>query len=405
MKSIHTPRGRTSQGRRDLLIGLVAFVGFALVACATVKINQRIKSGALARQLIFPHSVHVENADCADCHKGIKESTGPTLGKYIGKGKHGGCVACHEDEVKKKCEMCHVKGQDKKVELTRINRMVNFSHAAHQPRVQQALAAKTPVGKDGKKVDAKKLVTCKQCHAAAYKTKKAGTPMLGKMAVCTDACHKKDIKDQACDKCHTQLTRQRLEAVLHLGHQGNFLKRHGTLARNSAERCAQCHDQTYCADCHGRTSSMPLSIRYPEKINNRYIHRGDFIGRHMVQARAQPTTCKKCHGNQYCTTCHEMRGVVRPAPTAVGSKVRAVHGAQWMTPGQAGFHGREARRNAARCASCHDQGAASNCVKCHKVGALGGSPHPRNFKWANKSGECKANPMCLTCHVNGMGCR
>lgn len=401
------------RSRRELLLPALLFLAVTAVACATVKIHQRVQAGALAKALLFDHADHVANHDCSDCHAGVAKSEGlrdkrgkVKVGAFIPKKNHGGCADCHEDEVKnkKKCTMCHAKGADKKIALTRVNRLLKFSHKQHMEVFAKRAKKLAAEAKAKGKKDFKAPAACKHCHAKAYTNKKPGMPMLGKMAVCTDACHKQDLVDQACDKCHTQLQRQTLAAVAQLGHQGNFLKRHGTLARNTG-RCAQCHDQTYCADCHAKTAAMPLSIRYPEKINARYIHRGDFIGRHQVQARAQPTTCKKCHGNQYCTTCHQMRGVVRPAPLLARSKARSVHGPQWMTPGQAGFHGRKARRNAARCASCHDQGAASNCVRCHKVGGLGGNPHPRSFKWANKRDACAKNPMCLSCHINGLGCK
>ncbi|MCK5795996.1 MAG: cytochrome c3 family protein, partial [Deltaproteobacteria bacterium] len=376
-----TPRKKGS--RRELTVAFLAFISAAVVACATVKIHQRVQAGHLAKSLIFDHAAHVENADCSDCHDGIDKSTTSTGGTFIGKGDHGGCAACHEDETKdkKKCEMCHQKGTPKKIKLTRVNRMIHFSHKKHEAIFAKRAAKLVADAKAQGKKDFKAPSSCKHCHKAAYTNKLAGMPMLGKMAVCTDACHKQDLSDQTCTKCHTKLQRQRLAAVAQLGHRDSFLRRHGTAARNSG-RCAQCHDQTYCADCHARTAAMPLSIRYPEKVNASFIHRGDFLGRHAVQARAQPATCKKCHGNQYCTSCHEMRGVVRRLPQRLSQAARKVHAAQWMTPGQPGFHGRKARRNAARCASCHDQGAASNCVRCHKVGALGGNPHPRSFKWA-----------------------
>lgn len=380
---------KTSRARRELYIALICF-GFTafIVACATMKVKPNIHSGALASFLKFDHAAHAENADCSDCHGDVAKADKSTRGAFIPKKGHGGCADCHEDEVKKNCEMCHIKGQTKKIELTRVNRLITFSHKKHEEIFK----------KQGKKE------SCKHCHAAAYTSKKPGMSLLGKMAVCTDACHKQDIAKQDCGKCHQQLHRQRLEAVAQLGHQGNIIRRHGRHAYKT-ERCVQCHDQTFCADCHAKTAAMPLSLKYPENIKARFIHRGDFIGRHAVQARANPSTCRKCHGNQYCQSCHQMRGVVRPPiPTANPNKVRRVHGAEWMTPGASNFHGRKARRNAGRCASCHDQGAASNCIRCHKVGALGGNPHPTNFKWADKSGECRSNPMCQSCHISGQGC-
>jgi hypothetical protein len=365
-------------------------VACAAAACATVSLRG---PKPLHEQLKFSHMLHVAQGDCDSCHGEIAKSDGPTKGKFIKKG-HEACTDCHEDETKdkKKCTMCH-KGSNMKISLTRRDRLVIFSHKKHLalPKAQHKFM------KGG----------CKHCHKKAYSATKAGTNLNGPMAVCTDACHKKDLKDQDCAKCHRKLTRQSLVAVAQLGHQGNFIKRHGQLARNT-QRCAQCHDQTYCGECHAKTAAMPLSIRYPENVNSQYIHRNNFVARHAVEARSNPTTCRKCHGARHCQTCHQMAGLVGPAAgtkLAKAGKLRKVHGPSWMVPGTTGFHGRFARRDASKCASCHDQGAASNCVTCHKVGGLGGNPHPPSFKWRSKSKECRTNAMCLSCHIAGMGCK
>ncbi|MCB9556311.1 MAG: cytochrome c3 family protein [Deltaproteobacteria bacterium] len=356
----------------------------AIAACATLT----YKVPQLREQLIFSHKKHVGEADCSDCHGDIAQATGPTEGKFIGKGgKHGGCTACHDDEVadKDQCKMCHV-GKDKNIKLSRRTRNLNFSHKAHD---------KSRV-KDG----------CKTCHAAAYTTTKPGTKMVPKMSVCTDSCHKKQMAELQCSGCHKNLESLTVPAVSLAVHDGNFHRRHGTLARNT-QTCAQCHDQTFCADCHARTQAMPASIRFPEQINRRFVHRGDFVGRHMVEARARPETCAKCHGARHCQSCHEFRGVTPPkSNTTVASAAgRRVHGADVMKPGTPGFHGNQARRAINRCASCHDQGAQSNCVRCHKVGELGGNPHPTGFSWRGQSTACRENVMCGACHIAGAGCK
>ena len=358
-----------------------------VVACATVG----LKSGLLHTQLKFDHAAHTEQGACGDCHEGIAKSEGPTRGAFIPKG-HKVCANCHEDETKDKakCKMCHI-GSNEKVALPRRDRGLTFSHKAHLERFKKAFGKKDP--------------GCKHCHAEAFKAKKAGTKMLGKMAMCTDSCHKGELTAQNCDKCHRNLQRQPMQAVAQLGHQGDFIKRHGIFARNT-ERCAQCHDQTHCANCHAKTATMPLSIKYPERVNARFVHQGNFLARHSAEARAQPVLCKKCHGNEHCASCHQVQGLQRPVAGASNSdKVRQAHGPSWMVAGTPGFHGRAARRDAARCASCHDQGQASNCIRCHKVGAFGGNPHPPGFRWQDKATACQSNSMCLSCHTNGSGCR
>jgi hypothetical protein len=75
---------------------------------------------------------------------------------------------------------------------------------------------------------------------------------------------------------------------------------------------------------------------------------------------------------------------------------RSPHPPGWVgTNTQASsFHGRAARRDILACASCHEQGPATNCIRCHKVGAYGGNPHPNGWRSARSVDE----EMCRYCH-------
>ena len=364
--------------RTTWLVAGITCAALLIVACAGVLQHRTAK---LSASLKFSHQKHAaEDVGCDDCHAGVAKS------KVLGKGQliptKETCKGCHEDEVQKSCDFCHV-GSDRDIRLIRTSRKLKFSHAAHLARDKQG---------------------CMGCHPGAAKATVPGVKLVQDMAGCANRCHKQDVAQQRCQKCHQDLLRQRLKPVVQLGHQGNWIKRHGKLARE-ATRCATCHDQTHCGECHARTAAMPLSIRFPERISARYIHRGDWLGRHGVAATADSTSCRKCHGSNHCRSCHQLSGKARPLSAADKSRTQSPHGSDWMSPGAAGFHGRRARRDVSRCASCHDRGAASNCVGCHKVGGTGGSPHPRSFRWADRSGECRNNGMCVTCHAGGAKCR
>lgn len=358
------------------LLAGVACACVLVVACAAIQ----HRSARLAAALKFSHAKHAaEGVDCGDCHEGIEKSKALSKGELIPKKQT--CKNCHEEQLKDKCGFCHI-GTDRDIQLTRSSRKLNFSHVAHAARDKQG---------------------CKGCHRGAATAKTPGVKLVPDHASCVSRCHKQDVQQQRCMKCHQDLLRQRLSPVAKMGHQGNWLKRHGKYSRD-ASRCATCHDQTYCGECHGRTAAMPLAIRFPERVDSRYIHRGDWLGRHGVKAAADSTTCRKCHGSNHCRSCHQQNGKARPLAAGATSQTRSPHGTSWMTPGAAGFHGRRARRDISHCASCHDRGAASNCVGCHKVGGTGGSPHPRSFRWANKGEECRNNSMCVTCHAGGLKC-
>ena len=356
------------------LAGLFLLVAL-VVACAAVQ----HRTARIAAALEFSHAGHsAQGIDCGDCHEGATENRGLTRGELIPTKET--CEGCHEDQVKNKCGFCHT-SSDRKIKLTRVNRRLKFSHATHAGRDKRG---------------------CKGCHPGAAAAKVPGIKLVPDMAGCADRCHKKDMAQQRCKKCHQDLQRQRLLPVAQLGHQGNWIRRHGELARD-VSRCSTCHDQTHCGECHGRTAARPLSLRFPERVVSRFIHRGDWLGRHGTMARAESSTCRKCHGSNHCRSCHQQSGRARTL-SAGSSRTKSPHGTGWMIPGSSDFHGRRARRDVSHCASCHDRGAASNCVGCHKVGGTGGNPHPRSFRWADKSNQCRDNSMCATCHTGGLKC-
>jgi len=334
----------------------------------------------LSGSLKFSHRRHLD-VGCDGCHAGVEKSTRGTAGRYVAKGEHGGCVECHEEEVKGRCIFCHVKGKDR-VKIPRFDRGLQFSHSSHASRVKKG---------------------CASCHPAAHSAERPGTPLVPSMTQCTESCHRSATAELRCNLCHSQLWRQRRRPQALFGHQGDFVRRHGTLARDTG-RCASCHDQTFCGDCHAKTAALPLAIRYPDRIQASFIHRGEFVGRHATEAQARPESCRRCHGTRHCSSCHELRGVFLPTVSSTMNPSGTVHGAGFMTPEDPGFHGVRARRNISACASCHDRGPRSICINCHQTGGLGGSPHPSGFRRGDKKGACRSLPMCRSCHLGGSGC-
>jgi hypothetical protein len=125
-------------------------------------------------------------------------------------------------------------------------------------------------------------------------------------------------------------------------------------------------------------------------VDRAFIHRDDFLSRHPLEARADEASCARCHGNDFCSSCHQKNGLTPGAANGVN-------------PHPSGFglgpaHGAAARRDINSCAACHDQGAASNCVSCHRVGGVGGDPHPPSFSARHPREEISRNAMCQTCH-------
>jgi hypothetical protein len=166
---------------------------------------------------------------------------------------------------------------------------------------------------------------------------------------------------------------------------------HGKLAATETKLCQSCHAQADCDVCHDTTQALMVERKRPDAIESQQVHRGDFLSRHAMEAQATPAKCLSCHTPQTCDSCHAERGV---SGNVLGSP--NPHPPGWVTGDMtaASGHGRDARRDILLCASCHEQGPATNCIRCHKVGGYGGNPHPKG--WFSTLSE--QSEMCRYCH-------
>jgi hypothetical protein len=339
---------------RRLLIAAAALLAAACTAKGTKG------AGAESPPYVFPHGVHVDaDVACTNCHAGIEKSTAlmPDVRDVKLPTKSEVCAACH-DPIPTLA-----------VPARKVEWPLTFSHADHLPRVKG---------------------DCKACHQALPEAG-AAAAKAPPMSACT-ACHNHavDFAQARCSSCHVDLKRYPLKPVAQYTHQADFLKTHADMARSGAMTCAQCHDQTKCAECHAATTGpMKLDVQFPERVASDFIHRGDWVSRHQIEASADPASCRRCHGSGYCQSCHELNSLAPGLPGA-----RDPH----TTPGWASgaVHGPEARRNIVACAGCHDQGAASTCLLCHKPPG-GANPHPPGFLKRFDAGD-KNKPACRICH-------
>ncbi len=319
----------------------------------------------------FPHSPHVDgDVPCTTCHAAVATST--ALDASV---RHVRMPAKpSKDPV---CSACHDTDPELTFPVRTAPFRLRFDHQAHLGRV-----------KDG---------DCKVCHK--------DLPEVGDvalkappMAVCT-GCHnhQQAFAEARCSQCHLDL--RGMKPVTAFSHTGDWLRLHGSAARPSAESCAACHDQTYCAECHAaQTVAARPSIIFPEEVNRTFIHRGDYVSRHMIEANANPASCRTCHGSTFCSACHTEQGV-----TAAAINVRDPHPAGWATDkGSSHFHGDAARRDILSCAGCHDSGASANCVGCHQMGGVGGNPHPNAFLRRHQGEDPSTKKMCSACHTRPM---
>lgn len=91
-------------------------------------------------------------------------------------------------------------------------------------------------------------------------------------------------------------------------HTATFGGNHRNEAYQSAKMCSMCHDQSFCNDCHATRVEVKPSAKDPMDTYRSTPHRGDYLSRHRIEARVDPTSCFRCHGNpkasKTCITCH-----------------------------------------------------------------------------------------------------
>ncbi len=344
------------------------FAAAASVTCAglVVQLGPALRTDAIRA----PHEVHKKgDVDCLQCHETIYDATA-LVGSFTAKEET--CLQCHqEDRDKGNCQKCHADAQRPET-FVPMDGHLRMSHQKHIELVKE---------------------DCSTCHKTLPEpTRTAATvPAMDACLGCHE--HKAHYDQGRCDVCHEDFSRYPLKPISDFRHGTGFLESHRLHARAAPQACATCHEQTFCNECHGKTQPFAPEVAMPERPDRRFVHQGDFLSRHSLEARANPAMCLRCHGTSGCDSCHEGQGL-----TSRSDDPRNPHPASWKVATGARLHAEAARQNIASCAGCHDQGAASICVDCHRVGGMGGNPHPRSFLRRHDKADIDKNGMCVTCH-------
>jgi len=344
---------------RALVLGAVG----AVAACAAATQQAR-------DTITFSHHVHTEQGlGCTDCHDGVSRDAEQSVELM----RMSGCGDCHDVESGESCGQCHTNVDAPDTYEEPAPTHLVFSHQLHEERYSD----------------------CSMCHEGAEHSPEVSPKrrMIPQHAEC-NVCHMDDMDSGRCRLCHERLDLNRREPRTIYSHGEGFFERHGLRAASGEEEsCSVCHDQSFCGDCHAQTMTVRPSLRFPERVGDRsFVHEGDWLSRHVIEARVGDTGCAKCHGTSFCASCHERQGI------GGASARRNPHPPGWLDQGVASSHSRAARRRIAECASCHDQGPASICLRCHSSGGV--SPHPPGWKAPVDSSERSSHEMCSICHRN-----
>jgi len=109
-----------------------------------------------------------------------------------------------------------------------------------------------------------------------------------------------------CTDCHD--ARGEYVAYENFVHKGDYGVNHRAQAYRGESICTMCHQVSWCTDCHATSTEFKPSLKNQSETYRPMPHRGDYISRHRIDGRVNPTSCIRCHGNprsgEICVRCH-----------------------------------------------------------------------------------------------------
>lgn len=359
---------RGMQERRGMRERWGLAVRFALAAIGALVLASCTPPPA-QDHIVFSHGPHLaRGATCTDCHAGVtmRDDARPRGTELLPSEET--CRSCHTDPARDRCGYCHSEPSAPRTYTHHLDE-IRFDHASHEaPRQGE----------------------CVSCHGGTIRTLAAFEPARPSMSSCTTGCHAEEMRAFECLACHRDLGRYRLGDLVTIEHPPGFGRDHATAARADGAPCAQCHEPTFCGDCHLASPGLPLEVLDATRVYRELVHRGDFVARHAIEADLERGTCARCHGTSFCDDCHRLSGV--GGTVALGG----AHPPGWLDPASPFGHARAARRDLLSCVSCHESDAEQRCVPCHRVGGVAASPHPPGFGGGR---DPLAHGVCRACHV------
>jgi len=246
------------------------------------------------------------------------------------------------------CEECHLGANVKDMIITKIGAMKEIMvHSAKRP-----VAAQVP-----RKANVADAV-CRKCHEPPR-----GDLVYHQLRITHDAHLARGMH---CQECHSN--------VVHGG-------RTGFINTPSMAGCLKCHNgdkaPNNCNLCHLKLGEINQPAYNPAWVQ---AHRDNLttIGREA---------CKSCHGEQFCTSCHQS---VPP------------HGPGWLND-----HQKTKQTDLQRCATCHQprtgEAMALFCIDCHNAKRAHGPQyvltHPQDFQQRSETCRlCHQQNFCASCH-------
>jgi hypothetical protein len=322
-------------------------------------------------EITFSHATHKDKAECSTCH--ASESSEKASDNLYPTPE--ACTSCHDPkDVRGYWSLDDNAALDKQYAVAKDRQLI-FSHKFHVGTAgAKCESCHAGVLEDGNAFPA--MQVCSSCHT--YKRATAADKRTEKFA--------SSVAANACEACHTTLV-----GLKPNNHRTvSFTRLHGKFAMNgeSDTECAQCHSVGFCQDCHSATNSVPKRIMadqfyldaFPRAgtmddgrlLGIQQVHALTYRYTHGFDARAQSSTCQRCHSETFCSDCHQNGYDASGGRIVPQSHVLA--GFATLGGGKAmNRHAKLAEMDIQSCATCHNvDGGDPICATCHSTGIVKG---------------------------------
>jgi hypothetical protein len=278
-----------------------------LLCCTACAVWRAIVPGE--RRFAFSHERHVtlEKLDCVNCHAEALASDQPGM------------------PARDTCDVCHSEIDATQPAEKRIETLFHGDEfaAAHAAKLADELVFSHRLHASGKQA-------CNACHRGIEHSADVLALPRVRMDDCTHCHAERAVAGaESCAQCHRAVRREWAPR----NHDANWIRAHGLVARErsqvSAERCALCHEESSCDQCH--------RVQAPENHTPYWHERA-----HGLVAMSDRQNCAACHEPESCERCHAQS---RPR-NHVGT-----WGATLDT----------------HCLTCHQPLASEECSACHQA--------------------------------------
>jgi len=110
-----------------------------------------------------------------------------------------------------------------------------------------------------------------------------------------------------CTECHQDQEKGTMKRYSAFSHTASFVSNHRFYAETDDKLCSICHKSSFCNDCHANQVEMKPSIKYGNRPDRAFMHRGNYMTLHRIEGKLDPGKCYYCHGrynNERCMACH-----------------------------------------------------------------------------------------------------